>query len=270
MPRCSTCGKSFNSEASLNGHKVAHSEKYREGIEGRDLTGENNPAYSGGKISLECKNCGQEFKVTPARRSSANFCTQDCSSEWKSDNYKKRNFGDRLPVLEGEDNPNYGRDFSGKNSPKWKDFPKKDCVKCDKTFKVKPSREDIARFCSEECQNKWMSDEWKRRGMGERLPVMKGEDNPKWVGGYDSYYGLNWHQQKRKALERDDYMCQKCGKTKEDLGRNPDVHHIKPIRTYRHNEKLSLEDGNNIENLVVLCRSCHGKIENLPVAPQFG
>ncbi len=53
MHSCDECGKYFDSKAFVNAHQIAHSDKYREGIKNRNLSGENNPAYSGCKATLE-------------------------------------------------------------------------------------------------------------------------------------------------------------------------------------------------------------------------
>jgi len=55
-----------------------------------------------------------------------------------------------------------------------------------------------------------------------------------------------------KALERDNYTCQDCGKSKDDIGRNPDVHHKKPVKNFENQN-----DAHTISNLVCLCMDCH-------------
>lgn len=87
-----------------------------------------------------------------------------------------------------------------------------------------------------------------------------GELHHRWKGGVDEYYGDNWMCQRRKALRRDDYECQRCGITQSehrdqtDIGL--DVHHQRPIRTFQ-----SPESANTLDNLVTLCRSCHNTVE---------
>ncbi len=87
-----------------------------------------------------------------------------------------------------------------------------------------------------------------------------GELHHRWKGGVDEYYGDNWAKQRRKALRRDNYECQRCGITQSehrnqtDIGL--DVHHKTPIRTFQ-----SPEGANTLDNLVTLCRSCHNSIE---------
>ena len=62
-------------------------------------------------------------------------------------------------------------------------------------------------------------------------------------------YGDDWDKIRRIIYIRDNFTCQKCGKTKIVL----DIHHIKPF--------LESFD-NSLNNLVALCRSCHMKEEN--------
>jgi predicted HNH restriction endonuclease len=66
---------------------------------------------------------------------------------------------------------------------------------------------------------------------------------------------------RRKVRSRDE-VCQKCGSDGSD--RLLDVHHIDPIRTF---EKP--EEANTMDNLILLCRSCHRAVEeNQAKCPQ--
>lgn len=93
-----------------------------------------------------------------------------------------------------------------------------------------------------------------------------GEDHPQYNEDSGKYpdgtnFGGSWEENRRKALERANYACEnpQCNEDKESLGRNPDVHHIIPFRLHES------YDGeiHSLENLVVLCRSCH--IETEPI-----
>ena len=69
----------------------------------------------------------------------------------------------------------------------------------------------------------------------------------KWKGGISYYRGKDWKKQRLKVLKLDNYTCQNC-LSKQKLT----IHHIIPYReTY----------DNSPQNLVTLCRSCHGKTE---------
>jgi len=90
---------------------------------------------------------------------------------------------------------------------------------------------------------------------------MGGDANPNWRGGSSQWQsgklgrdkdGLSWKTQRRLCWERDHFNCQDCGKTREELGYKPHVHHIKPYR---------LSFSHALSNLKSLCRSCHKKAE---------
>jgi len=93
--------------------------------------------------------------------------------------------------------------------------------------------------------------EWWRKGKlkpywtGKQRLSMRGEKNPCWNNGSSlSYYRKNSAELKEKipkVIERDK-VCKICGKKGEV------IHHID------YNRK-----NNQIENLILLCRSCHSK-----------
>lgn len=60
---------------------------------------------------------------------------------------------------------------------------------------------------------------------------------------------------KRMCFERDNYMCQICGTTQEESTLN--CHHIEG---YTQNPRL----GNDIDNVITLCKSCHKEVHRLP------
>jgi len=66
----------------------------------------------------------------------------------------------------------------------------------------------------------------------------------------NKYKGKRWVEARKAALQRD-RVCQSCGSS-DDLH----VHHIRPVRTFD-----DFTDAHDINNLVVLCSSCHRKWE---------
>jgi len=90
-----------------------------------------------------------------------------------------------------------------------------------------------------------------------------GELHHRWQGGYDPYYGDNWHRQRRRALNRDGNKCQSCEigseKHRKKHGAGLDVHHIVPLREFDAPERA-----NRLENLITLCRNCHNRLEDKP------
>jgi len=97
-------------------------------------------------------------------------------------------------------------------------------------------------FCSIECTGKYYS----------------GEFNARWSGGKIPYYGPNWRSQRCKARRRDNYTCQHCGITEDELGKELDVHHIKPFKEIG---LAKYKMANRLSNLISLCPRCHRSVE---------
>ncbi len=75
-------------------------------------------------------------------------------------------------------------------------------------------------------------------------------------------YGPNWGEQRQAARARDEYRCRQCD-TPEAPGRQHDVHHVIPFRTFgyvpgRNEHYLA---ANALDNLQCLCRACHTRLE---------
>jgi len=76
------------------------------------------------------------------------------------------------------------------------------------------------------------------------------ENNPNWQGGVCRPYPDEWSASLRRYIrERDDYICQHCGKLQGDVVFH--VHHID------ENKKNCNQD-----NLITLCRACHTSAHN--------
>lgn len=88
-----------------------------------------------------------------------------------------------------------------------------------------------------------------------------GESNPNWKGGHKYWAegrwgtdknGLSWKVQRALCRERDNHTCQDCGKTKEEIGREPDCDHIVPYR---------ISGSHALDNLKLRCPACHHRVE---------
>ena len=112
-------------------------------------------------------------------------------------------------------------------------------------FYVKPVKSNTAKFCSKECYSKWCIKNW------------RGENNHNWHGGSSLYRGENWNEQRKKALERDNYTCLRC-LAKLNTGELYEafVHHIIPFKFF-----TDYIEANELKNLKTLCRGCHNKEE---------
>jgi DEAD/DEAH box helicase domain-containing protein len=73
-------------------------------------------------------------------------------------------------------------------------------------------------------------------------------------------YGPDWPKLRERVRTRDGYRCQVCGKP--EGGKQHDVHHKIPFRTFRDEHGHILrEQANWMENMVTLCPECHHKAE---------
>lgn len=183
-------------------------------------------------VKVDCVNCGEEFNVPPCRGDEAKFCSMECRDEYQI---------------------NTGT-FAGKNNGAYNSEVLK-CDNCAEDIEVPKSHITDLNFCSNSCHWEYVKEN----------ELLVGENNPSWEGGAPDYYGESWPSQRRKALEEADYNCQMCGKTKKEMGQNPDVHHRKPFREYGvENHK----EANRLDNLICLCRSCHSTWERISIQPE--
>jgi len=67
---------------------------------------------------------------------------------------------------------------------------------------------------------------------------------------YSKFCSKEWHDAREKALLRDSYTCQVCGKQGKHLKLH--VNHIMPYRIIQ---------SHILPNLVTLCKECHGKMD---------
>ena len=89
--------------------------------------------------------------------------------------------------------------------------------------------------------------EWNKK---YKSAMVSGKGNPNWRGGISfELYGTEFNKKlKNKIIKRDNYICQICGIKEIDLNERLTIHHID------YDKK-----NNNLNNLISLCRNCHGK-----------
>ncbi|WP_350356147.1 HNH endonuclease [Halorarius halobius] len=219
---CGACETEFYSE---------YEQKYCSNAcreEAVSFAGENNPNYSGGKETTACETCDAEFEYYPSEKP-GRFCP-DCveMDGWRDP-----------PSLTSDDNPQYE---GGK--------VELTCEVCDAAFERYPSNvTGEVSLCSEDCRAEWLSE------------AFTGEGHPNWEGGTTGPYGQGWNEVRERALERDDRTCLLCGADADDLDRNPDVHHIVPVRAFVESPVLTEADAHTLDNVVTLCPACHRRAE---------
>lgn len=181
-------------------------------------------------VEIICDWCGNCSTMRPSQVSEHNFCNRECWSDWNAEHLT-----DKV------------------------EYP---CDYCGDTFEIHPFRLEEAdkHFCpNDNCYGKWQSEN------------NVGESARHWKGGRPKYYGPNWKRQRTKVLDRDQHQCQSCGKDSGELNTEPHVHHIQPLRKFqqKYEEPKCFQEGNAIENLVTLCKSCHNRWEGIPLKPQL-
>jgi 5-methylcytosine-specific restriction endonuclease McrA len=96
-----------------------------------------------------------------------------------------------------------------------------------------------------------------------RKPKMRGRQVVERDG-----YGDNWPEQRRKALARDNYTCQQCGREgKLKRGRwTVHVHHRRKIALFYdyQTDSIDYSAANDLDNLITLCPRCHKKADAPP------
>jgi 5-methylcytosine-specific restriction endonuclease McrA len=133
------------------------------------------------------------------------------------------------------------------------------CSECGKVFERSKSRYEKDNkdggyvFCSRECQDKNLD------------YILRGEDHYRYIDGKSSgYRGKGWGRIRRRIRERDKHTCYLCGKTRQEIGKELDVHHL-----IRFEDFEDENDANQGINLISLCPSCHHSEEVNPTIPRI-
>jgi len=228
--QCPTCQR--DDFASEHGVKLHHAK-----IHGESLSTDEK----------ECEFCGDTFEYYPDNSHTPRFCCYGCRDSYMAE------------------------ERSGSTDT----FV---CEVCEEEAEVPSWYTSKRRFCSISCwAEAGRSEEWKenmseimsgrevtwKNKISESLTnnpnvSQPGPENGNWKGGYEPYYGPDWRSQRRKALERDDCECQVCGRGEAEIGREPDVHHIRPFRKFG---RVDHEEANALDNLVTLCPEHHRQVE---------
>ena len=170
------------------------------------------------KVKIKCDCCGKEFEksISNYNRNLRDKRKNFCSQQCMGESYKNR------ITLK--------------------------CSECGKEFQRAMSGYDPSNkhyFCSKECQAK------------NTDYILSGEEHYNYINGDTCYRrGKGWSKARKETRKRDNYTCQHCGITEEELDKQLDVHHIKPYRLFDSYEKANL-----LTNLISLCPSCHHKEE---------
>lgn len=219
--RCLCCGEEFwtyTSQVERGGGKFKNREHYAN-YRRRNYNGGMKGMKIGKnaiseKIEVVCDGCGIIFlsNKSQVKKSNRHFHNVECKNKYSSKN--------RLNRVE------------------------RICEVCGNKFSVVPSivGKGHGRYCSNKC-----------RSVGYGLEHI-GENNNAWNGGtsfipYCEKFNRNFKARVRSFFGN---KCLLCGKTKDENGRDMDVHHV-------HFDKSSCCNNEAPRKFATVCRSCHSK-----------
>lgn len=156
-------------------------------------SGDGNPQWDGGMVTVRCEYCGDEYSVKQSREDKTRFCSENCKNEWQDEHlhgenhprYKKNTVdsvceqcGESYTVGEWRADSSrfcsyqclgeYREEaYAGDGHPKSKEYITKFCEICGERYSVKPSVAEKRRFCSVQCMGEWRS-------------TITGQDHPNW------------------------------------------------------------------------------------------
>jgi len=208
---------------------------------------------------MKCKYCGSKFIPGVFNLFNKSYCSFSCRNKSRINTKNKSEFsckwcGEKFTAWTYR-NPKFcsRQCMSEYGSRQPRPKSRKDvyielpCAQCGKLHKFNKHQIRLrgGKYCSKKCKYDAMS--ISKRGLG----------NINYKGGKSSYRGPNWGRQSRATRKRDKYTCQICGSPYSKFGIKIDVHHIKPYRIFNGD----FEKANDLSNLIVLCKSCHAKVE---------
>jgi hypothetical protein len=127
------------------------------------------------------------------------------------------------------------------------------CKNCKDDFQIPRWRFNQGRglFCSKKCKD-------------EFLKTIRGIAHVKYTGRFapTTYKGTNWKEARQAAFNRAKGKCEWCHKDLSEVKRFA-THHIISAHKFK-----SEDDAHGVDNLAVICQSCHAKYHNLGKTPK--
>ena len=245
----SVCPACENEFPTVRGMRVHHTKVHGTPLPNRTCSSCNDPFYDPDGARVYCDECKPPRSGEPRwKHGNTEASCVECGATFLYYPSEKR--GLYCPACVQDDDvrckpPDTG-DKSGRSTVS--------CAQCRAPLSVhayKAAAQDH-HYCDRDCYAAWLGRARREEG------VWAESDNPNWHDGgdRDQRYGAGWPSARNRALDRDEYTCQRCGASRSVLGRNPDVHHVEPVRTFD-----DPADAHTLDNLVCLCRTCHLEVE---------
>ena len=194
-------------------------------------SGELGCNWQGGKIEVECSECGIKLfkEKNQLNKSNRYYCSDICMGKYYSKN------------MAGENHPNFGRKF-----PEFSERMKK-----NNPMKNKETKEKVSKSLKKAFKDgTWINRTGSYHSLESRLKqsLAKGGNGIKFVDRI--YPGIFGTVLKKRIKDRDDHICQCCFQTEEQeiehVGRRLPVHHI-------DYNKFNCVD----TNLITVCLYCN-------------
>jgi len=224
---CPTCGKSLSSERGMRQH---HTKVHDDPLPNRTCKGCGDDFYDPKARLIYCEECDPNEGANNGNWKGGKERTacERCGSEFEY--YPSNKKGVFCPECVRKSD-----EFLGDHYAEVHDIEpvERECEHCGGSFSVLPCflRQGGGKFCSRDCLH------------AELYGGRRSEP---------AAYSGDWYEVRRRARDRDNHRCQYCGKSRDEIGQEPDVHHITPVRDFD-----DPQDAHTLDNLVSLCRSCH-------------
>ena len=229
---CGVCGKSFQVKPYLTGVRKYCSQECK---------------VSANTITKQCPTCGKDFVIWKSRegkgKGNGTWCSKPCMVEAKKAKPKRQKVTKPLVF--------------------------KVCETCGNTFRVPPSREKTARWCSRDCQSKSVVF---RIECSEAQ--VRGERHPRWTGKYqhkDGYVRLTKENPFFKVV-RSEHTAVMIEWMTEDDPTNPFLVVVNGkiyLRPGIHVHHVDRNRSNNARsNLIAVTAAAHALIHNKGQKPE--
>lgn len=240
---CPTCTREFASE---RGMRVHHTTVHDEQLPNQHCSDCGTAFYASNGDRMRCDDCTPRRRKRDLAHGNTTGTCLICDSEFRY--YTSEKEGHYCPHCVTDDDVTCNLHLTAE-----KKVPVS-CSHCNNTKSLFPSEVDerTNHFCDRTCYREWLSSTQRANQKWCK------SDNPNWSGGVDAddLYRKGWPRARRRTLQRDGHSCQRCGASRDELGQNPDVHHIQPVRIFDEPH-----DAHTLDNLVCLCRACHLTVE---------